>query len=350
MRDAAFLGAGIGLQVLTRQYETIFLVLSVMLFFVPDLADREELWKVARLIPVAFIAVTPAIALTLLQNHAVTGSWTTLPNALSRYQYGVPAAFTTQPNPTPHVALTREQELDYEIQSEVHGNGPDTIKSYFSRLISRVRFYRFFFLAPLYLALPVYLLKLREFRYVWVLVTVLLFSLGSNFYPYFYSHYIAAATCLFLLIAITALDRLSRVNIPGWLAGDAAARVIVFLCFAHFTFWYGLHLATPPDVTAAMVPYETWDAINQGDPEGRIFVNRQLAQSPGKQLVLVRYWPPHAFKEWVYNSADIDRARVVWARDLGPAEDEKLIRYYPDRTVWLLEPDFRPPRLRRFVR
>ena len=64
----------------------------------------------------------------------------------------------------------------------------------------------------------------------------------------------------------------------------------------------------------------------------------------GKLLVVVRYWPQHIFQdEWVYNRADIDGARVVWARDLGAAENEKLRRYYPDRSVWLLEPDARPP-------
>jgi hypothetical protein len=45
-------------------------------------------------------------------------------------------------------------------------------------------------------------------------------------------------------------------------------------------------------------------------------------------------------------SADIDGSRLVWARDLGAEENEKLKAYYPDRTVLLLDPDFRPPRLR----
>jgi hypothetical protein len=66
---------------------------------------------------------------------------------------------------------------------------------------------------------------------------------------------------------------------------------------------------------------------------------------PGKQLVFVRYYPPHEFREWVHNAADIDGAQIVWARDLGPEENEKLRRYYPDRAAWLLEPDFRPARL-----
>ena len=74
-------------------------------------------------------------------------------------------------------------------------------------------------------------------------------------------------------------------------------------------------------------------------------INQQISRVPGKHLVFVRYWPPHTFKEWVYNSADIDGSRIVWARDLGSTENQKLLRYYPDRTVWLLEPDFRPPRL-----
>ena len=96
-----------------------------------------------------------------------------------------------------------------------------------------------------------------------------------------------------------------------------------------------------------MAQYETWDTINTGDPEGRIAVNQQLAREPGRHLVFVRYWPQHTVNEWVHNAADIDGARVVWARDLGADENEKLMKYYPDRVAWLLEADARPPRLRR---
>jgi hypothetical protein len=331
-RDAVLLGVGLGMHLLTRPYESIFLFLGVVLFFVP--APR----KLAKVSPDIILVLVPAVAIMLFQNKAVTGSWTTLPEALSQYQYGVPAALTVQSNPVPHRDLTREQALDYKMQLSFH-TGPETVTSYLERLEYRVRYYRFFFLAPLYLALAVFLVTIREFRYVWVVLTLLLFSLGVNFFPAFQLHYIAAVTCLFVLVSVTGLERI----------GGAGARLIVFLCVAHFIFWYGLHVFDDSQVSVAMRPYETWGAINHGNPERRIYVNRQLAQIPGKLLVFVRYYPQHIFQdEWVYNAADIDSARVVWARDLGADEDEKLRAYYPDRAVWLLEPDFRVPKLTAF--
>ncbi len=349
-RDAALLGLGLGMQLLTRPYESIFLAASVVLFFLPALRRREELYKLARTLPVVILVTLPAMGLTLAQDKQVTGSWTTLPYALSRYQYGVPTTFTFQPNPIPHRELTTEQQLDYKVQVLVHGEDPETWRTYVERLGQRARFYRFFFLAPLYLALPAFLLTLREWRFVWLVLTLLLFTLGANFYPYFYPHYIAAATCLFILVSVTALDRLSLLKMRGWPAGQQAARLIIFLCTAHFLFWYGLHAFENEELARALTPYETWDLINHGDPEGRIAINRQFAQAPGKHLVFVRYWPQHRFEEWVHNAADVDGARVVWARDLGPEENDKLRRYYPDRTAWLIEPDARPVRLSRYQR
>jgi hypothetical protein len=61
----------------------------------------------------------------------------------------------------------------------------------------------------------------------------------------------------------------------------------------------------------------------------------------------VRYHVDHdPFFELVYNDADIDNSKVVWARDMGPAQNEELLRYYNDRQAWLLDADEVPPRLR----
>jgi hypothetical protein len=328
-RYAVLLGLGVGVHWLCRPYETIFLVTSVILFLLPK-------WRsMARPVAMAAVVVLPAIGLSLLQNQRITGRWTTLPYQLSQYQYGVPTTFTFQPIPTPHRPLTREQQLDYEQQSQVH----EIAGNYWLRWAGRLRFYRFFFLAPLYLAIPLFLLRLREPRFAWVLLTILLFSLGTTFYPYFYSHYIAALSCLFVLIGVAGLERLRVWN-------EQAVGILLFLCAANFLFWYGLHAPRDEQLFDAMTPFETWDAINHGDPQGRIAVRRQLDAAPGPQLVFVRYGPQHQFQEWVHNAADMDRARIVWARDLGPEENQKLLRYYPDRTAWLLEPDAHPPLLR----
>jgi hypothetical protein len=323
-RYAILLGLGLGIHLLTRPYESIFLLAGVILFFLPP---NRQLLKPAL---IAAACVTPALALTAFHNRALTGSFLTLPYTLSQQQYGVPVSLTFQSPPVPHLDLTPQQESDYKMQLSYRPSGAETLTTYLLRLEYRVRYYRFFFLAPLYLTLPFFFTALKQRRFVWVAITLALFALGANFYPFFYPHYIAAVTCLFVLVAITGLQRMHR----------EAAWILLALCAAHFIFWYGMHVFDAPAVA-----YETWDEINHRNPERRIAINRILKAQPGQQLVIVRYAAQHVFQdEWVYNEADIDAARVVWARDLGD-RNEELLRYYPSRKAWLVEPDFQPPRL-----
>jgi hypothetical protein len=183
-----------------------------------------------------------------------------------------------------------------------------------------------------------------------VFFTLLLFFVGTTIYGYFYAHYVAAVTCLFVLVTVVSLEQLSKLRMGAFLVGPDAVRVILFLCGAHFVFWYGIQLASNQAFAKDLESYETWDEVNHDDPVGRIGVNTQLAQAPGKQLVFVRYWPKHTVTEWVYNGADIDSQTVVFARDLGATENETLRSYYPDREAWLLEPDASPPKLSPYQR
>jgi len=343
-RDAVVLGAGMGLQLLCRPYESLFLDASVVLFFLPELRRIANWSRVARATAPALALLLPAAGLVLLHNRAVTGSWTTLPYALSQQQYGVPQTFTFQKIAVPTAKLTPAQELYFEGQAAVHGP-VDTVGTYLDRLGSRAGFARFFFAAPLFLALPFFPPLVREYRYAWLAMSCALFALGTNFYAYFFPHYMGALTCVFVLMAILGLQRLGAVKVRDWEGGQTAARWLLLLAGAQFLFWYGVQAQSDDAIIRAMVRYEAPDAVNYGDPDGRIGFNRRLAESPGGQLVFVRYFSTHGYKEWIHNAADIDKAKVVWALDLGNAENDKLKSYYPDRKVWLMEPDAIPPRL-----
>ncbi len=339
-RDAALLGLGIAVHLLTRPYESIFLCAAAAVYLAPTLRKPGELRALARVSPVAATLITIAIAITLAQNKSVTGSWTTLPYQLSQYQYGVPAALTFQATPRPHLPLTPEQQMDYRMQSSFLGASSETLSSFLLRLEFRVRYYRFFFLPALYLVLPLFLVSIRQWKLLWVFLTLSLFALGINFFPAYQLHYAAACVCLMILAAVVGLQKLAA-------AKREAARIVLFLCAAHFLFWYGAHLFENSSLSRAVLPFETWDGINHRNPQRRIYVAHQLDKIPGELLVFVHYQhPQHPFQdEWVYNAADIDSARIVWARDLGEEENAKLKQYYPRRKVVVLDPDENPPAL-----
>jgi len=331
VRDAILLGTGFGIHMLSRQFESVFLLLAVALFLLP---------RPPRALVFAALPVLPIIVLILFQNHAVTHSWTTLPEQLSQYQYGVPASLTIEPNPAPHVPLTTQQELDYQAQALMHGPGGDSLVNFMLRLEYRVRLYRFFFLPPLYIALVAFLFSLRNANMRRVALTLAIFAAGTNLFPYLLDHYLAAVTCLFILVSIVGLQQLNRVKI-----GQEITLVLTVLCLAEFAGWYTLHLFETPEVYP-ILQFETWDSINHQNPQRRIEVARRLAKINGPLLVFVRYSARHIYQdEWVWNQADIDGSRIVFARDLGADEDQKLIQYYPSRRVLLLDPDVAIPQL-----
>jgi hypothetical protein len=54
----------------------------------------------------------------------------------------------------------------------------------------------------------------------------------------------------------------------------------------------------------------------------------------------VRYSKDHnSGEEYVYNEADIDHAKTVWAREIPGMDLSPLFNYFRNRDVWIYEPD-----------
>ncbi len=96
------------------------------------------------------------------------------------------------------------------------------------------------------------------------------------------------------------------------------------------------------------VPY-AWFHVRQ--PAGefasqRAEVVQRLQTRPGRHLVIVVYAADYSIhQEWVHNGADIDASKIVWARQMNPIADRRLVAFFHDRHVWLLRAGESPPRL-----
>jgi hypothetical protein len=166
------------------------------------------------------------------------------------------------------------------------------------------------------------------------------FFLGLVGESYFEPHYAAPITCVLLALVLTAMKRLEEWAPRGRPAGANLNRMIILVCLLSF----GVRT-----VAAA----HRWELGRSESPAwyqlgpksfGRATLVAKLEQLPGKQLVIVRYTPRHdIFDEWVYNDADIDQAKIVWARDMGPEEDARLTSYFKNREVWTLDADDQLP-------
>jgi hypothetical protein len=140
-------------------------------------------------------------------------------------------------------------------------------------------------------------------------------------------HYAAPATALIFCLAAWSLRILRRY----WAGRRIEALYVTWAVLALFAAETGWRLSTP-----AGRYFTSGPDYHQTAKRERALA--QIASEPGKQLVLVKYGPKHdLFEELVYNPADIDSARVVWARSLGPQLDRALLEYYRGRKIWLAE-------------
>ena len=156
-------------------------------------------------------------------------------------------------------------------------------------------------------------------------------------------HYFSPAICVLYLLLVQCLRQIWHWHPAGLRSSSAGPSLGKQLVRAIPVVACAMILLR---VTAAGIHFPIEPAWPRGNLE-RAAILRQLQQLPETQLVIVRYGPHHDLdREWVYNEADIDAAKVVWARDMGRSGNQELLDYFRNRQAWVVDGDSPTPQLR----
>ena len=288
-----------------------------------------------------WIPVTALLMMVLLAmgyyNWRVFGSPLTLPYKVNRATYAIAPLFVWQ-DLKPEPGYRHKEMRDFYVSLEA---------TMFVKIKSAqgfiIEFFRkigigfaFFFGAILLLPLVMLPRTVTDHRIRSLLLIGLVFFVGLSVNAFFWPRYAAPAVGIIYVVLLQSMRHL-RASGP---AGSFIVRLIPVVCLLGVSvrlFWQPLGIHIDPS------PPGLWYGT---EPLGlaRAKVVSDLEKRPGKQLLIVRYSPQHdCVNEWVYNDADIDGSKLVWAREMGVEDNRRLEAYFKDRQVWLVEPDKNPP-------
>jgi hypothetical protein len=181
----------------------------------------------------------------------------------------------------------------------------------------------------------------RRVRFLVLCVAVFVASMLVEIFTF--PHYLSPFMPALYALGLQAMRHLRAWKLKGAPVGKTFVRLSVANCIllgVASVFAAPLHLKIPE------WPRVRWNSAWQStEDEGiaRARVAAALEQLPGPQLAIVRHSSNHSpLDEWVYNRADINASKVVWAREGDAAANSELLQYYPARQAWLVEPDAVP--------
>lgn len=339
-RQALTAAAGISILIASRPYEGVILGAASAAVLAWWLWKKRTPFRVAmtKVAAPALAVFAVAAAPLLLVNLRVTGDALKLPYQVYDSQYFTVAPFTMvfspmpwvkpQPQPVYRHAVIRDFYLKY-IAQQLQETRTHFAEAFLGKMSSINDFFFGFWPVLIIPLIWPYQLKSTEERMTVLLLAVSVVSLAPLIY--LTPHYAAFATGLFYLRFMQTMVRLNAWEPSGRRVGLGLAAFFVALFFCQFAEW-----------TASL----RYGIVDTPFAAARTAVINELTREPGRDLVLVRYASGHpAAEEWVYNGADIDASRIVWAREMTPAEDAPMIAYFHGRRVWLLEPDQKPWKL-----
>jgi hypothetical protein len=331
VHDALLLGLGIAILANSRPYEGFLFCLPAAGWFFWWLSGRT---KSKDTLPVRLRCVVAPVTIVLVltaawmgyYNYRLTGNALLMPHVLNTRTYHTAPLFLWE-YPKPEMHYRNQQFEDFYNgweRENYHNNRADLTRVSWEKLFRGGITY---FWPGLLLALPAlpFVLRDRKMRLPWVTVAIGL--VGVFVVIWSAAHYAAPITCTIYLLAVQAIRHVRTMRMAARPIGRALSRAIVL----------ALILDAGVNVARGVCDPLLWPC--EGDPS-RTAIAEKLNHTPGKHLIVVRYSEDHNIHDdWVYNGAEIDNAKILWARELDPEQNARLLAYFNDRKVWLVTPD-----------
>jgi hypothetical protein len=345
-RVSEFLLMALGMALLanTRPYEGVLLCGPVFGALIWWLATQQHASALVLLhraaAPVTLLALTAGCM--AWYNYRVFGDPFTLPYQVNRATYASAPVFlweSPRKEPAYRHRVMQEFYTGWELKDFLYARTPGGFIRGTAKKLGIVVF--FFYGTALFTPLVMLPRVVRDRRVRFLILAGVVYAAGLCLNAWLFPHYLApfaGALYVFLLQAMRHL----RAWRPGRQAyGLAIVRTLPVLCLL----LAGVRVFAAP----LGISVTRWPSMWYGtEPLGlaRARVVSELESLPGRQLAIVRYSARHSvFDDWVYNAADVDKAKVVWAREMDVAHNAELLKYFCDRRVWLVEPDSTPPEI-----
>jgi hypothetical protein len=346
LRYGFLLAAGVILLATSRPFEGALLclpVLAVLGWWVFCGKNRPAVGVLLRRAAAPLALIIVCGSWMGYYNYRVNGSPLTPPYAIDRATYGGAPYWVWQSSPPEPVYRHKVMRAFYvnerPLVQSLHTLGGFLSQIWFKPLKAII----FFGGMALFPSLIMLWRVFGDRRTRFLAISTLLFVAGMLAGTFLIPHYLAPFTAAFYAIGLQAMRHLRVWRPRAQPVGMSLVRLTVTLCvvLALIRLW-----AQPLHLRFADWPGAAWSAEWYGPGQfgaARARVEAGLEQLPGRQLVIVRYSPDHdPLNEWVYNPADIDGSKVIWAREMDATNDLELIHYYEDRKVWLVQPDTTP--------
>lgn len=339
-RYALLLGAGLAILANSRPAEGLLFSLPVAFVACAWLVKARVAWhsKLAKVILPLGVVLVAVGAFLGYYNWRGTGSPTLFPYVLYQRAHFESPPLLFLPPPAPRHFLN-PQFTDYG--EEQRAEYSDRRAHFLRTCWTRATDLSIFFCGPLLVA-PILTLPwlARDRRMRLLGVQLLLSLLGLLVVSAYFVHYAAPLTATIFALAMQGMRHLRRWQYHGRRIGIGVTRAIVVTCIA----------LVPGHTAKTMLDAHrgvAWITWSNPQMVARARIAQQLEAIPGEQLVIVRYAPAHdVHREWVYNSADVDHAKTVWAREIPGVDLQPLLEYFHNRKVWTVDPDSAAVQLR----